>query len=105
MLKITDGVHTIEVPTGAYEGIFKRQGYRVVSDGDSAVATNGDSHDGGDNGDDVFVSSMHEKPLSQWSKEEVKRYAAINGINIAGTKNPTEAKQLIKIFMQEHRDA
>lgn len=39
---------------------------------------------------------MQEKPLSQWTKNEVKRFASIKGIDLKGTKNASEAKERIK---------
>ena len=49
--------------------------------------------------DDIFVEEILEKPISQWNKEEVKRFAAIKEIDISGTKNANEAKEIIKSFI------
>lgn len=100
MVTITDGVSTIEVTTGAYTGIYSHLGYRLV-DGEEATAET-DAPEL--SGDQLFMAEIKEKPLSQWNKEEIKRYAAINGINLAGTRNPGEAKHLIRNFMQEHAE-
>ena len=102
MVRITNGDIVTDVPAGAYESIFAKQGYRIVDSGcaDGVTKMSDEISE-----DDKFVADVVEKPLSQWTKEEVKRYAAIKGIDIAGTKNPTEAKHLIKAFMQEHSEA
>lgn len=103
MVKITNGITTMEVPVGSYKSMFAHQGYHIVEE--ERVEHNGEADANNNaNSDERFVSEIREKPLSQWNREEVKRYAAINGINIAGTKNPGEAKQLIKAFMQEHSE-
>ena len=45
------------------------------------------------------MEEILEKPISQWSKGEVKRFAAIKKIDISGTKNANEAKEIIKSFI------
>ena len=49
--------------------------------------------------DELFIEAVSEKPISQWSKDEVKRFASIKGVDIAGTKNVNEAKEIIKGFL------
>ena len=49
--------------------------------------------------DEIFVEEILEKPISQWNKDEVKRFAAIKEIDISGTKNANEAKEIIKSFI------
>lgn len=102
MVTITNGTIITTVPNSAYEAIFKRQGYHVVDGQPKAESDPGVGHDSGENEDEAFISQMKEKPLSQWNKDEVRKYAAINGIDISGTKNPTEAKHIIKNYMMEH---
>ena len=45
------------------------------------------------------MDEVQEKPISQWNKEEVKRFAALKNIDISGTKNAGEAKNIIKEFL------
>lgn len=98
MVKITNGVNVFEVTRGAFDGIYSRQGYRLVDEKVKApeaptapVKTK----------DEIFIEEILEKPISQWNKEEVKRFAAIKGIDISGTKNANEAKDIIKSFIDE----
>ena len=96
MVKITNGVNIFEVTRGAYEGIYSKQGYTIMDEtkhDDSHVEAPGKSDD------ELFVEAIVEKPLSQWSKDEIKRFAALKGIDISGTKNANEAKALIKDFI------
>ena len=96
MVKITNGVNVFEVTRGAFDGIYSRQGY---------VLLNENKHDNEDvdvsekTEDEKFIDEIIEKPISQWSKEEVKRFAAIKEIDISGTKNANEAKEIIKSFI------
>lgn len=105
MVTITNGAITTSVPIGAYNSVFKHQGYRMVdglpSEGESREA---ERDAGYPDENEEFLSRMKEKPLSQWTKDEVRKYAAINGIDISGTKNPTEAKHIIKGYMAEHSE-
>lgn len=97
MVKITNGTDIFEVTRGAFDGIYSRQGYHLVDENKKkadvvpAVPEKSD--------DDVFVEEILEKPISQWNKEEVKRFAAIKAIDISGTKNANEAKEIIKSFI------
>lgn len=101
MVKITNGVSVFEVTRGAFDSIYSKQGYGIVEDAKpaslkaSASVSNGSKTD-----DELFVEDIIDKPVSQWSKEEVKRFAGIKGIDITGTKNVTEAKNIIKGFIE-----
>ena len=98
MVKITNGVNVFEVTRGAFDGIYSRQGYRMVDEKAEAKAHK--AHVAPKKSeDDVFVEEILEKPISQWNKEEVKRFAAIKEIDISGTKNANEAKEIIKSFI------
>lgn len=96
MVKITNGVNVFEVTKGAFDGIYSRQGYVRVDDGtptQEAPASKDKTED------ELFIDAVSEKPISQWSKDEVKRFASIKGVDIAGTKNVNEAKEIIKGFL------
>lgn len=96
MVKITNGVNVFEVTKGAFDGIYSRQGYVLVNGGtpkQEAPAVKNKTED------ELFIEAVSEKPISQWSKDEVKRFASIKGVDIAGTKNVNEAKEIIKGFL------
>ena len=98
MVKITNGVNAFEVTRGAFDGIYSRQGYKIVED--KKVAANVESTKAPEKTEDeIFVEEILEKPISQWNKDEVKRFAAIKEIDISGTKNANEAKEIIKSFI------
>ena len=98
MVKITNGVNVFEVTRGAFDGIYSRQGYRLVDENVEANAPEAPAASEKSE-DDIFVEEILEKPISQWNKEEVKRFAAIKEIDISGTKNANEAKEIIKSFI------
>lgn len=118
MIHITNGKVVAVVTNGAYESIFKKQGWHPVGVKVAGNAKKEKSipvedvpvYKGGgftseeDFADDVnevdedakFCQELEEKPISGWSKNEVKKYAEIKGIDISGTKNVNEAKEIIK---------
>lgn len=98
MVKITNGVNVFEVTRGAFDGIYSRQGYRLVDEKAEAKAPETPAAPEKSE-DDIFVEEILEKPISQWNKEEVKRFAAIKEVDISGTKNANEAKEIIKSFI------
>ena len=98
MVKITNGVNVFEVTKGAFDGIYSRQGYRLVDEKAEAKAPE-ESATTEKSEDDIFVEEILEKPISQWNKNEVKRFASIKEIDISGTKNANEAKEIIKSFI------
>lgn len=132
MVKITNGINTIEVTRGAFEGIFAKQGFHLVddenlcqhnpannSDGASNGSDNSNANDDNDNDagnnddsqanasdeekskDELFLSEIVEKPISQWNKDEIKRFAALKEINLSDVKNTADAKARIKEFFDE----
>lgn len=98
MVKITNGVNVFEVTRGAFDGIYSRQGYTIVDEkADSDVKTPKALEK---TEDEKFLEEIIEKPISQWNKEEVKRFAILKEIDITGTKNANEAKEIIKSFIE-----
>lgn len=106
MVKITNGVRTFEVTEGAFKSIFARQGFQKVVDEKPKKTKEPDAGDKNDNGngDAEFLEGLKEKPISQWSKNDIKQYAAITGLDITGTKNINEARDLVKAHMDEQAD-
>lgn len=99
MVKITNGVDVFEVTRGAFDGIYSKQGY-VLFDGKNPADATPPAEPPAKTEDELFLEALAEEPLSQWNKAEVKRFAALKGIDISGTKNVAEAKDLIKEFLE-----
>lgn len=99
MVKITNGVNIFEVTRGAFDGIYSRQGYTVLDEKNANPDVN--TPDVPEKTDDEkFLDEIIEKPISQWNKDEVKRFAALKEIDITGTKNANEAKEIIKGYIE-----
>lgn len=99
MVKITNGFVEVEVTNGAYENIFKGMGYTIVGGVQKASEKLEDEGNVNTSEDEKFASELSEKPISEWSKNEVKRFAEIKGIDISKTRSVGEAKEIIKNFM------
>lgn len=136
MIKITDGIHTFSVTRGAYEGLYRHQGYHPYGQADAAKVEDSwsvpettagapVSEAGMDapvqspaeapaeaaapetaapaepekTADELFCEEVEEKPIAQWNKDEIKKYAELRKIDITGTKNPNEARERIKAFL------
>ena len=101
MVKITNGKEIFEVTRGAFDGIYSRQGYTILDENKSAEQDiNSDIPEKTE--DEKFLDEIIEKPISQWNKDEVKRFAVLKEIDISETKNPGEAKELIKEFLNDN---
>lgn len=98
MVKITNGINVIEVTNGAFETVYKGQGYRKVVE-QQAVVSAPVKDEGQDAAKVDRITELEEKPISQWSKAEVKEYAEAKGIDLSGTKNVNEGKDRIKAAM------
>ena len=99
MIKITNGKNVFEVTRGAFDGIYSRQGYTILNE---QIPGQQEIKEPEKTDDEKFIDEIIEKPLSQWNKDEVKRFAALKDIDISGTKNAGEAKELIKTFLEEN---
>lgn len=101
MVKITNNIVTFDVSHGAFKSVFKGMGFVKVEDETAGI----DDKTGvyGDlsykTEDEQFLQDIVEKPLSQWSKNEVKKYVDIKGIDTAGASTLAEVKELIKAYI------
>ena len=119
MVKISNGEVTQIVSRGAFDTQYKRLGFQIVEDNkiaevkqevkkaaeekkpESQVPDDDDfDADAVDDTEDDFEELL-EKPISQWNKTEVKDFAAAKGIDIHGTKNANEAKEIIKKYLDD----
>lgn len=114
MVKISNGEVTQIVSRGAFETQYKRLGFQIVGDNKATEVKkeekkseaqvpdddfDADVADDTEDGDDF--EELLEKPISQWNKTEVKDFAAAKGIDIHGTKNANEAKEIIKKYLDD----
>lgn len=94
MVDITNKVDTYSVTKGAYEDIFKRQGFKPVKEEKEDKKETVEETKKTD--EEAYIEELMEKPISQWNKEEVKTYASLKNVDISKTKNIGEARNIIK---------
>lgn len=94
MVDITNKVDTYSVTKGAYEDIFKRQGFKPVKEEKEDEKETVEETKKTD--EEAYIEELMEKPISQWNKEEVKTYASLKNVDISNTKNIGEARNIIK---------
>lgn len=94
MVDITNLVNTYSVTKGAYEDIFKRQGFKPVKEEKEDKKETVEETKKTD--EEAYIEELMEKPISQWNKEEVKTYASLKNVDISNTKNIGEARNIIK---------
>lgn len=102
MVTITNGKQVFTVTNGAYREIYAKQGFSIY---DPSKPSATEKAEPTELDDDSFVEAVEEKPISKWSKAEVRRYAEVFGIDISGTRNVSEAKALVREFRAEADDA
>lgn len=105
MIKITNGQAVVEVSNGAYESIYKSQGYYPFENGKGPVKSSQEPKKAIEKEEPVEEveegNDLLNKPLKNWSKNEVKAFAVENNIDISKTKNVNEAKDIIAEFLGE----
>lgn len=104
MVTITNGTNVYTVTRGAFESIYSKQGFKIYEPSKKAEYVDEKLEEFEELTDDEFVEKLEEKPLSEWNKTEVKRYAEIFGIDIYGTKNIAEARDLIREFKADDEE-
>lgn len=99
MVKCTNGLKVFEVTEGAFEAFFKPNGYYIIEDAKNEPGDLLEAQDANDEPSTDENKELIEKPIAQWSKDEVKNFAKENGIDISKTRNVAQAKELIKEFI------
>lgn len=104
MIKITNGSEVYQVTNGAYETVYKPMGFVPIDETvaadeelDQTVSDEEWTEAESEVDEDVtWCEELKKKPIGQWNKSEVKRYAELRNIDITGTKSINEAKDRIK---------
>jgi len=98
MIRITrnNGATFLTVSRSAFEDVFRRQGYVPVETADSRQQTAADASEKSE--DDLFRESVEAKPISQWTADELRRYAGLVGLEAADGRRQTvpELRSAIK---------
>lgn len=120
-VKITNGNVEFEVTKAAFENAFKQQGFRIVDGVTPAIhnrfedkfdinfdmEAESDKSDKIENSEsdmaveaeldenELYVQQMLEKPISEWTKGELKRVAKIKDIDLSNADSTSKARQIV----------
>ena len=103
MIIITNGINEFEVSRGAYESIFRKQGYSVVVDTETEVVENNKDAAAAEPAKQVDkdAEALMEKPISQWTKNEVKSFIDKKRIDVSGITSFNEVKDRVRKYIEE----
>lgn len=103
MIIITNGINEFEVSRGAYESIFQKQGYSIVVDTETEVVENNKDAAAAEPAKQVDkdAEALMEKPISQWTKNEVKSFIDKKKIDVSGITSFNEVKDRVRKYIEE----
>lgn len=96
MIQITDGVHQFTVSEGAFDNIFKQQGYQVFKSATPADSIKSEP--------EKQVDPLDEKPVSQWTKLELKSYCNKYGIDLEGVTSTDEVRKRVLNYQEQSKE-
>lgn len=123
MITITDGSTQYNVTRGAYETIYKGMGFYPVGQEPSVQSTGGvvsvaesvtseepgpavmedtvevdgtsETEEPAVSEDEKWCEAIRQKPITQWSKQDLKKYAEINSVDLSGAKTVNDVRAKI----------
>lgn len=103
MVVITNGINEFEVSRGAYESIFQKQGYSIIVDAEAEAVEDNNDAEAAEHAEhvDKDAEALVEKPISQWTKNEVKNFIAKKGIDVSGITSFNEVKDRVRKYIEE----
>ena len=103
MVVITNGINEFEVSRGAYESIFQKQGYSIIVDAEAEAVEDNNDAKAIEHAEhvDKDAEALVEKPISQWTKNEVKNFIAKKGIDVSGITSFNEVKDRVRKYIEE----
>ena len=121
LVKISNGIVTNIVSRAAYEEQFKRLGFDIVEDSavvqkpaaivvpdveeipepEEVADESVDVPEEQETSDDDFVEELLEKPISQWTNDELKEFVKIKKIDTSSIKKTSEVRNIVKKYLEE----
>ena len=91
MIDITDGTHDFNVTDGAFEDIFKKQGYVEVAEDKESLKSELEAQ----------VDSLNDKPVSMWTKQELKAYCDIHDISLEDVTSTDGVRKRVLEYQEQ----
>lgn len=97
MVKITNGINTFEVTNGAFEGIYKHQGFSLVNAKTKKTA----KPENVEKTIEQQIEEILETPLSNWGKNQLKLFTEHYKIDTSDCEKASDVRAKIKAFLDE----
>lgn len=91
MVDITDGTNTFSVTEGAFKDIFEKQGY-METVGDEATSKSEL---------EAQIDSLDDKPVSMWTKQELKTYCDAHDISLEDVTSTDEVRKRVLEYQEK----
>lgn len=91
MIDITDGTYEFNVTEGAFEDIFKKQGYIEVAEYKEISKSELEAQ----------VDSLDDKPVSMWTKQELKAYCDAHSISLDDVTSTDEVRKRVLEYQEQ----
>lgn len=91
MIDITDGTHELNVTEGAFEDIFKKQGYIEVAEDETTSKSELEAQ----------ADSLDDKPVSMWTKQELKAYCDAHSISLDDVTSTDEVRKRVLEYQEQ----
>lgn len=121
MVLITNGRTTLNVSMGAYSSVYKHKGFKIIGKNETkanvapvvkkeeAPVVEEVKEEEVIAEEEPIVESevdwteeLMEKPISQWSKDEVAKFAEAKGIDTSSAHKVGEAKDIVKKWIEKN---
>lgn len=118
MVKITNGQRTFEVSNGAYESVYKDLGFHKVGveaeepevkeettvpsqETEDTEPPEDEGEGESEDEDGLDIEALLEKPLSQWTPDELKEFVRVKEIDITGATKVSQVRGIVKKYLEE----
>lgn len=91
MIDITNGTHEFNVTEGAFEDIFKKQGYVEVAEDEASSKSKLEAQ----------VDLLDDKPVSMWTKQELKAYCDAHDISLDDVTSTDEVRKRVLEYQEQ----
>lgn len=103
MVKIQKDNNLLSVTMGAFQNTYKKLGFEIVGEETKAKKKYEEPViEEIAQAEEKNLDYLLEKPISSWSKEELRDFAEEKGIDISGASKVTEVKDTIKAWLEEN---
>lgn len=102
MVKIQNGSNLLLVTMGAFQNTYKKLGFTIVDEKKKYEEPVIKEVVAAPEAVEESLDYLLERPISSWSKEELRDFADVKKIDISGAQKVAEVKDIIKAWLEEN---